>query len=152
VLEHLLETEIAVPVARGEVFAFFSDASNLMRITPPSLGFKIRTPMPIRMEEGTLIDYSILLHGLPMHWRTRICRWNPPLEFIDEQLKGPYRKWVHHHLFEELEPGQTRIRDRVQYALSFPPLGELALPLVRAELHSIFEFRQKIIREIFAHA
>ena len=143
---------MVLPVARKEVFAFFADASNLMRITPPSLGFKIRTPIPVRMEEGTLIDYTILLHRLPLRWRSRICRWNPPCEFIDEQLKGPYRKWVHHHIFDELESRKTRIRDCVKYALPFPPLGELALPLVRAELHSIFQFRQKIIREIFAHA
>ena len=151
-VEHLLETEIVVPIARHEVFAFFSDASNLMRITPSSLGFKIRTPVPSRMEEGTLIDYTILLHRLPLRWRTRICRWNPPFEFIDEQLKGPYRKWVHRHIFDELEPGQTRIRDHVNYALPFPPLGELALPLVRAELHSIFQFRQRTILEIFRQA
>jgi hypothetical protein len=56
VLEHPLEAEMVVPIARQEVFDFFSDASNLMRITPPSLGFKIRTPVPIRMGEGTLID------------------------------------------------------------------------------------------------
>ena len=150
-LEHLLETETVVPIARREVFAFFADASNLMRITPPSLGFEIRTPLPIRMEEGTIIDYTILLHRLPLRWRTRICCWNPPFEFIDEQLKGPYRKWVHHHMFDEVESGKTRIRDRVKYALPFPPLGELALPLVRAELHSIFQFRQRTVLEIFPH-
>ncbi len=150
--EHLLETQTTVPVGREEVFAFFSDASNLMRLTPPSLGFKILTPNPIRMGERTLIDYTILLHGLPMRWRTRICCWNPPFEFIDEQLKGPYRRWVHHHLFEELDSGTTRIRDRVQYALPFPPFGDLALPLVRAELRSIFQFRQRAILQIFAQA
>ena len=150
--EHVLETETVVPVGRQEVFAFFSDASNLMQITPRALGFKILTPLPIQMGEGTLIDYTILLHRLPLRWRTRICRWNPPFEFCDEQLKGPYRKWVHHHLFEELGSGTTRVRDRVKYALPFPPFGELARPLVRAELRSIFQFRQKAILEIFAHA
>jgi ligand-binding SRPBCC domain-containing protein len=149
VLEHVLETETVVRRARPEVFAFFSDASNLMRITPPSLGFTILTPLPIRMQEGTLIDYTILLHRMPLRWRTRINRWNPPFEFIDEQLKGPYRKWVHHHSFDEVDSGTTRIRDRVIYALPLQPLGELALPLVRAQLRSIFEFRQRTILEIF---
>jgi ligand-binding SRPBCC domain-containing protein len=59
---------------------------------------------------------------------------------------------VHHHIFDELESGKTRIRDRVNYALPFPPFGELALPLVRSQLHAIFQFRQKTILERFPHA
>lgn len=120
-----------------------------MRLTPRSLGFEILTPSPIQMKEGTLIDYTIHLHGLPMRWCTRICRWNPPVEFIDEQLRGPYRKWVHHHTFEETDSRNTLMRDRVDYALPFPPFGDIALPLVRAQLRGIFEFRRKAILEIF---
>lgn len=147
--EHLLEAETNIPASRIEVFSFFSDASNLMRLTPPSLGFKILTPLPITMQEGALIDYKIFLRGLPMRWQTRICRWNPPFEFIDEQLRGPYRKWVHHHTFQEADSGGTLMRDRVRYALPFPPFGEIVLPIVRAELRGIFEFRRKAILETF---
>jgi ligand-binding SRPBCC domain-containing protein len=147
--DHLLETATTVPACRSDVFTFFSNASNLMRLTPPSLGFRILTPAPMRMQEGALIDYRIFLHGLPMRWQTRISCWNPPCEFVDEQLKGPYRKWIHQHTFEETSSGKTLIRDRVRYALPFPPFGDLALPLVRAELEGIFEFRRKAILEIF---
>lgn len=147
--EHLLETETTIPASRDDVFAFFSDASNLMRLTPPSLGFRVLTQMPTRMQEGALIDYRISLHGLPMHWRTRISCWNPPFEFVDEQLKGPYRKWIHQHIFEEPQPGRTCVRDRVSYALPFFPIGDLALPFIRAELEGIFAFRRSAILEIF---
>ncbi len=147
--DHFLETETAIPAARRDVFGFFSEASNLERMTPPSLGFRIRTPLPIRMEEGALIDYTILFHGLPMRWRTRISVWNPPIEFIDEQLIGPYKKWIHHHTFEEVESGKTLMRDRVDYALPCSPLGDIVLPWVRTELRSIFEFRRQSILSIF---
>ena len=148
--EHLLETETTIPASRQSVFGFFSDASNLERLTPPSLGFQILTPLPIRMEEGALIDYRILVRGLPIRWRTRVCRWNPPFEFIDEQFKGPYRKWIHHHTFEETDSKMTCMRDRVRYALPFAPFGDMALPFVRAELRGIFDFRRKAILEIFS--
>jgi len=147
--EQYFEAETTIPAPREKVFPFFSDAANLARITPASLGFQIHTPSPITMQEGTLIDYTIRLHGLPMRWRTRIAKWNPPHEFIDEQLKGPYRTWVHHHTFEETAAGHTLMRDKVRYALPLPPFGQIALPWVRAEVRGIFAFRQQVILEMF---
>lgn len=147
--EHFFTAETIVPAPREEVFAFFSSATNLARITPPSLGFHIVTAQPITMAEGTLIDYRISLHGVPMRWRTLIRKWNPPHEFVDVQLKGPYRIWEHHHEFLELSGHETLMKDRVRYALPLPPFGEVALPLVRAEIRGIFAFRQKTITEVF---
>lgn len=147
--EHLFQTETTIPAPRSEVFAFFSDATNLMRLTPASLDFHIITPTPIPMHDGALIDYTIRLHGVPMRWRTEIERWNPPYEFIDRQLKGPYRKWVHHHTFVDQGNGTTLMRDCVKYALPLPPFGEVALPFVRAEIRGIFAFREKVILEMF---
>ena len=147
--EHIFEAETTVPAPRDDVFPFFADAANLGRITPPSMGFHILTPPPIVMREGALIDYTIRLHGIPMRWRTRIARWNPPHEFVDEQLKGPYRTWVHRHTFTETPDGQTILRDHVRYALPLPPFGQIALPWVRAQIKGIFAYRQKVISEMF---
>ena len=54
--EHTFEAETTVPAPLDEVFPFFSDAANLGRVTPPSVGFQILSPQPVVMREGAVID------------------------------------------------------------------------------------------------
>jgi ligand-binding SRPBCC domain-containing protein len=146
VADHALRTTVRLPLARSEVFAFFSDATNLAVITPPELAFRIDTPLPIEMREGALIDYTIGLYGIPMHWRTRITGWTPGVEFRDEQLRGPYALWQHTHTFRDDPAGGTVIDDEVRYRLPLAPLAEIAHPLVRRQLRRIFTYRTEAVR------
>lgn len=141
---HAFRTRLDLPLARERLFPFFAEASNLERITPPELRFRIVTPLPITMTEGTLIRYRLRLMGIPFEWLTRITLWDPPREFVDEQVKGPYRKWVHRHLFVETSSG-TRIHDSVTYELPFYPVGEVAAPLVALQVRRIFAFRARAL-------
>lgn len=143
-----LERELFVPQPIEEVFAFFADAANLERITPAHLRFEILTPLPITMRAGTLIDYRLRLMGLAFHWRTRIDLWDPPHRFIDTQLRGPYREWVHTHSFAREGRG-TRMRDAVHYQLPLAPWSDLALPWVRRRVRQIFDHRARVIAALF---
>ena len=146
--EHHLHSTLTLPLPRPEVFAFFADAANLGRITPPELDFAILTPLPIVMAAGTLINYRLRLFGLPFNWQTRICCWEPPFVFVDEQVSGPYCQWVHRHTFTALADGGTLITDEVTYRLPLAPFGEVAHPLLRSELERIFAYRRQLVHAL----
>ena len=149
--EYTYECEIELPRPREEVFPFFAKAENLETITPPELGFRILTPLPIEMGEGTLIDYQISLHGIPMKWRTEITHWDPPYEFEDTQLSGPYKQWIHRHTFIDTGRGTTLMKDVVRYRLPFEPLGDVMQWVIHRQVTGIFDHRQRTISSVFKY-
>lgn len=145
----VFESSLWLPRNREEVFPFFADAANLEAITPPWLKFHILTPRPIEMRAGTTIDYQLRIKGFPARWRTLISAWEPPIRFVDEQLRGPYRRWHHTHTFEEHDGG-TLCKDRVEYDM----LGGWLVNklLVRRDIETIFAWRRKRLMECFPSA
>ncbi len=132
-----------------EIFEFFSDAANLNIVTPPWLEFSILTPLPITIEKGATIEYQLKLYGFTVNWKTEITHWEPPYRFVDAQIKGPYKSWVHQHRFEETAAG-TRMTDRVEYAVPGLFLAPFFHKLfVRRDVERIFAYRRIKFGEIF---
>jgi ligand-binding SRPBCC domain-containing protein len=147
--EFTFNAELWLPRPREEIFPFFSEARNLERLTPPWLKFEVLTPAPIPMQSGTLIDYRIRIHGIPVRWRTEIIEWDPPYRFVDVQLGGPYTLWHHTHTFIERDDG-TLCRDQVRYR---PRGGALVNRLfVRRDIEKIFHYRQQQLTALFGNA
>ncbi len=144
-----LRSKLWIPQRPEDVFPFFADAQNLSELTPPWLSFAIATPTPIDMHDGTLIDYKIRVRGLPMGWRTRISRWDPPRAFVDEQLRGPYALWHHTHTFVPVDGG-TQLGDEVLMRPRGGPLAGLLMRLmVRRDVESIFRYRTEVMAQRF---
>lgn len=138
----LLERTQRLRAPAERAFEFYAEARNLEAITPPWLGFRMITQGTVEMRAGALIDYRLKLHGVPVRWRTRIEAWQPPLRFVDVQLRGPYALWEHTHTFEPQGDDAVLIGDRVRYALPLGPLGAIAHAIfVRRDLERIFNYR-----------
>jgi len=148
---YFFNAEQFLPITLNKAWEFFSDAENLAVITPPSLAFKVLTPLKDKeIYEGMLIDYKVSpLFKLPMHWQTQIAKVDKPFSFTDRQLKGPYKLWEHTHHFFEKENG-ILMKDKVKYQLPYGVIGELAHSiLVRDKIENIFAYRKQVLNQIF---
>lgn len=152
---HVLERTQTLSTSLEECWRFFSNPVNLAEITPPDLGFEVRTQdLPASIYAGMLIEYRVRpLWGIALKWITEITQCEAPHFFVDEQRAGPYRLWHHEHFLEEAGEGLVRMRDRVHYALPFGWLDPITHPLiVQPRLESIFAFREKVISRRFGSA
>lgn len=154
--DHILEYRLWLPRPRPEVFAFFVAPENLAVVTPRWLGFTLLAA-PATLETWAVIDCRIRWLGLPLRWRSLIREYDPPYRFVDVQLRGPYARWEHRHLFLEGPPDRsaagpigTWVEDRVTYQLPFGPLGRVVHALLaRRQLEAIFAYRRARLLERF---
>ena len=138
--EYTLERTQIVTVSLEQAFAFFADARNLERITPPWLRFRI-VEAPDELAAGACLRYRLNLFGIPIRWRTEIVAWNPPRSFVDVQRRGPFLLWEHTHRLTPTDGG-TEIYDHVRYRLRLGPIGALVRRLlVRGWVEGIFDYR-----------
>lgn len=144
----LFYAEQFIESSSDKLFKFFGDAQNLGKITPKILNFKIKHVSTPQVEKGTLIDYELKIRFIPVFWRTKIATWDFPYQFIDTQLKGPYKFWHHTHTFKEVEGG-VLMTDEVRYRLPMGLLGRLVAGyFVDADVNGIFKYRREVISEM----
>ena len=140
-----------VPAPIGDVWKFFSDASNLLNITPPHLNLKVTNEIyGDEVYAGQVMTYKVKpLLGIPFSWMTEIRHVEPLKYFVDEQRKGPYKLWHHQHHFKTIEGG-TEMIDIVHYRLPMGLLGSMANEwMIKKELRKIFSYRYNKIIELF---
>ena len=146
-----LRCQMLVKLPIEEVFQVFENPYNLIKITPPSMDFRVTNGKPVEMRKGELIHYRFRMMGLPMTWTTLISEYSPPFQFVDEQLQGPYTCWHHLHTFKETEQG-VEVSDIVDYTLPLGALGILGQPIVKPQLLEIFRFRQQTLAKMWGGA
>lgn len=146
-LERTQQLNCSIDVA----WDFFSSPHNLEKITPREMGFVVLTNLESdEIYEGLVIEYTVRpLLNIPLKWKTRITQVDFQKSFTDFQEKGPYKLWNHSHYFEARENG-VFMRDVVDYELPFGILGNLTHTLVvKRKLNHIFDFRYRILEELF---
>ena len=147
---HVLVARTKIERPLEDIIGFFADPENLALLTPPTMSFAIKTPRPIEMAVGAVIDYRISLSGVPMTWRTVIERWQPGEMFVDAQHRGPYASWWHEHRFSR-DGAHTVMDDAVYYAAPLGLLGRIVNRLfIAAMLRDIFAYRNHAVRLRFA--
>jgi ligand-binding SRPBCC domain-containing protein len=149
-----LHRETLLRTTLDKAWDFFTSPLNLSKITPPEMGFVVTSDFQkdTKVYPGMIITYKVSpLFGIKVNWMTEITHVKEHEYFVDEQRFGPYALWHHQHHFKEIEGG-VLMTDHVNYAIPYGFIGRIANSLVvKKKLKEVFDYREKVIQEIFGH-
>ena len=142
------ESTLGAPVE--EAFAWHERPGAVERLLPPWEPVRVDAP-PAGLAEGSQLAFRLAVPGpVAPRWVARHAGYDPPHEFRDVQVRGPFRSWQHRHRFEPADGGQTLLADEVDYELPCRRATGVADPLVRNRLHRVFTYRHRQLADDLA--
>ena len=145
--------EFRIPHPSAEVFAWHERSGAFERLAPPWMKVRVRT-RTATIRDGGELELEVARSGISFTWRLRHRDYREGRSFTDEQVKGPFRRWVHTHRFEDDGAGGTRIVDEIDWDVpAGGAVNGLAVPVVERELSRVFAFRKRRLSDdILGHA
>lgn len=105
------------------------------------------------LEEGARLVMKLYLGPVGIRWVAHHRDFVEGRQFVDEQLEGPFARWVHTHRFEPVGDETSELIDHVEYELPLGPLGRLVAGWkVERDLERMFEYRHEVTRRDVAEA
>jgi ligand-binding SRPBCC domain-containing protein len=141
---HVNTVEIPRPVA--DVFDFLARPANLQRLAPPELRLEL-VEGPDRLELGSVLHWKARRMGVSQMLVHEVTAFEEGVRIVEEQRRGPLRRWVFAHRFEPSQAG-TRLTEEIDYEPPGGPLGLLVgAEAIRQDLETLFAYREKQLRE-----
>lgn len=144
------EQSSELPVSAEAAYAWHARPGAFERLAPPW------EPVRVLEREGDITGGKVVLEvpigPVRQRWVARHLGAEPGRQFVDEQVEGPFARWIHTHRFEPLGPDRCRYLDHVEYELPFGAAGELGAGMVAGRLERTFRYRHATVAaDLAAH-
>ena len=134
-LPMVLERASRLPCSSDAAFAWHERPGAFERLTPPWEHAEV-VERSGGIKDGGRVVVRV---GAPVafRWVARHRDYQAGRQFVDEQVEGPFSRWVHLHRFDPDGPSACVITDRIDYSLPLGAAGAAGEPfLVRPRLQA----------------
>ncbi len=134
-----------IPAPADEVFAFHERPGAFERLTPPYERVEV-VEREGSIEDGDRTVLRMKVGPISQRWVAEHRDYQPGLQFVDVQLRGPFAQWEHLHRVEPKGPDEAVMIDRVEWRAPLGPLGKLvATPMIEKRLRRMFAYRHAVL-------
>ena len=139
--DQTFELRTPMPVSAEELFLWHDRPGAFQRLCPPFDPVRlIERTGGIRDGDRATIEMHAL--GKRVRWVAEHSDWAYGERFTDTQVQGPFKSWVHEHLFEPEGRASSVMHDRIRYRLPMGVMGRLfGGSVVREKLNQTFGWR-----------
>ncbi len=136
------EKRSPMPASADDLYAWHMAPGALEKLLPPWQKVRI-VEGPGQLEEGAIVVMKVYVGFVGLRWEALHRDFIAGRQFVDEQRKGPFRRWVHTHRFEPQDDGTSVLCDLIDYEPPLFPLGRIGTLAIRRMLTRMFEFRHR---------
>jgi ligand-binding SRPBCC domain-containing protein len=97
------------------------------------------------LELGDEITFEGRHFGIKLRLTSKITEFDFPHRFVDEMVRGPFKRLWHEHRFSAFEGG-TEVTDEMRFELPFGALGWLVEGFVAWHLRHFLECRGRFLK------
>ncbi len=110
-----------IPVTPEALFAWHERPGAFLRYSPPWQRMEVVKPIE-RLENGATMVFRVKVAGTWMDWEVLHGGFVPGVQFFDEQVRGPFKRWKHLHRIEPASGGALLVDD-LDYELPGGAIG-----------------------------
>ena len=133
-----------------EAFAWHARPGAFERLTPPFENVTVEEGGG-GIDPGSRVVLRTRVGPIVSRWVAEHRELVPGRSFRDVQVRGPFERWDHDHLFEARDGNSFVMHDRVQYELPLGRIGRMAGgEFVRRKLERVFAYRHATLRDDLA--
>jgi hypothetical protein len=148
----VVERSTALPVSADAAYAWHERPGAFERLLPPWERVSVVEQVG-GLRDGASMVLRVRSGPVSLRWVSRHRDTLPGRRFVDEQVQGPFSRWIHFHRFDPDGPASSRMTDRIEYAPPLGAAGAAAAPLIRPRLERLLAYRHTLLRDdLEAHA
>ena len=134
------------PFSPEKLFAWHLRPGAFERLLPPWVRVRVLEKEG-GVQDGGKVLLAIKQGPTELKWEIRHTAFEEGRLFQDEQLSGPFEKWVHSHRFIPADDEGCYLEDEIKWAAPLGPAGRLfAEGFIEKELKRLFSFRHARLR------
>lgn len=143
----------SLPLPASEVFDWHLRPGAFERLMPPWDKVEVLERQGGITDGGTVV-LKVAAGPFAFQWTARHRDYSDEnRRFCDEQVSGPFARWIHVHRVDMNGPVACVLEDQVEYVLPMGFLGRwLGEGMIKKRLRQLFEYRHAIVaRDVALH-